>query len=300
MSVRRVAIIGIGMIGGSVGLALKEAWGSTIHITGIDHCHKTREEALRQDAVDAASPDMAAAAGQDIIFLCTPVLQIVPLIKQMLPYVTPGTIITDVGSTKQILLERLRSVIPDGVSYIGGHPMAGREKSGIYAADKELLRNKWYILTEGINASPVQYDELSGLLRPTGALLAVMPADRHDGCAAFMSHIPHVAAAALVNVLKDQPYQDTLVQLMGGGFKDTTRIASSDADMWADICMTNNQAMINGLQQFQKIIGEVIHAMETQNRGELYLFFSEAKHRRDDMLKQGGGLINGLPFANGY
>src|SRR5262249_22005098 len=127
---------------------------------------------------------------------------------------------------------------PDSLSYIGGHPMAGREKSGILAADKALFNNKWYILSQGINAGPEDYQVLSDLLLATGAKPIAMCATEHDCGAAYMSHIPHVIAAGLVNLLQSGPSQETLSKLMGGGFRDTTRIASSDADMWADICLT--------------------------------------------------------------
>lgn len=286
MKMARIAIIGLGLIGGSLGLALKNALGSKVTITGVDRCSSSLAEAKQVGAVDIISADDQVLANQDIVFVCTPVLQIGLVMQQILPYLTAGTIITDVGSTKHFLLEQLKDILPAGLSYIGGHPMAGREKSGITAADKNLFANKWYILSQGIHASPEHYQILSELIRATGAKVIAMNAAEHDCGAAYMSHIPHVAAAALVNLLINRSHQENLLKLMGGGFKDTTRIASSDADMWSDICLTNSIAMIDGLKEYQNILEAVIGAIEGADRAKLYAFFSSAKEKRDSMLEQ--------------
>jgi len=286
MKAARIAIIGLGLIGGSLGLALKNALGSKVKITGVDRCSSSLAEAKQRGAVDIISADDHALANQDIVFVCTPVLQIGLVMQQILPYLTAGTIITDVGSTKLFLLEQLRDIMPAGLSYIGGHPMAGREKSGITAADKNLFVNKWYILSQGIHTNPEQYQVLSELLQATGAKVIAMNAAEHDCGAAYMSHIPHVVAAGLVNLLHNRSSQENLLRLMGGGFKDTTRIASSDADMWSDICLTNSTAMINGLKEYQNILEEVVGAIERADRARLYTFFSSAKEKRDNMLEQ--------------
>lgn len=286
MKMARIAIIGLGLIGGSLGLALKNALRNKVTITGVDRCNSSLAEAKQRGAVDIVSAEYHALANQDIVFVCTPVLQIGLVMQQILPYLTVGSIITDVGSTKHFLLEQLKDILPAGLSYIGGHPMAGREKSGITAADKDLFVNKWYILSQGIHTNPDQYHVLSELLQATGAKVIDMNAAEHDCGAAYMSHIPHVAAAGLVNLLHNRSNQENLLRLMGGGFKDTTRIASSDADMWSDICLTNSTAMIDGLKEYQNILEEVIGAIERGDRAKLYTFFSRAKEKRDSMLEQ--------------
>lgn len=286
MNTMRIAIIGLGLIGGSLGLALKDAFGHRVEITGIDRCLDSLTEAKDRGAIDTASADAQAAGNQNVVFVCTPVLQMVPVVCEILPHLTDGTLITDVGSTKKYLLDKMKEILPDSLSYIGGHPMAGREKSGILAADKDLFINKWYILSQGINAGPEDYQVLSDLLLATGAKPVTMCATEHDSGAAYMSHIPHVAAAGLVNLLQSGPSQETLLKLMGGGFRDTTRIASSDADMWADICLTNGAAMIEGLTEYRQMIERVICSIAAGDRESLHMFFQEAKEKREYMLKQ--------------
>lgn len=286
MKITRIAIIGLGLIGGSLGLALKDALGARVEITGIDRCAASLTIAKERGAVDTISSDIQAVGRQNIVFVCTPVLQMLPVICEILPHLTEGTLITDVGSTKKYLLEQLRPIMPASLAYIGGHPMAGREKSGITAAEKNLFINKWYILSQGINASQGDYQALFDILVATGAKTIVMDAAEHDSGAAYMSHIPHVAAAGLVNLLQSGPCHETLLKLMGGGFKDTTRIASSDADMWADICLTNDTAMLEGLTEYRRLIDQVIRAIENGDRAELHQFFRGAKEKRNSMLEQ--------------
>ncbi|MCX7780200.1 MAG: prephenate dehydrogenase/arogenate dehydrogenase family protein [Negativicutes bacterium] len=285
-----IAIIGVGLIGGSLGLALKQGAGEAYRIVGIDSSTAVLDLALNRNAIDEGSTDCRDAAKADIIFLCTPVLQIKGVVERLQPVLRPGTLITDVGSSKEYLLHELRPLIPAGIAYIGGHPMAGREKSGVTAADKDLFRNKWYILTEGIGASPGQFQRLKEVIEVTGARTIAVDAASHDWYAAYVSHIPHVAAAALVNLLRRQPDPEMLTLLIGGGFRDTTRIASSDADMWADICMTNPTAIVQGLTEMRGIIDAVISAIEKGDRSDLYAFFREAKTCRDALLEREAAL----------
>ena len=285
----RIAIVGLGLIGGSMALALKEALAAEVELTGLDNGEAIVSEALQRQIIDRGAVSFADIGEQDIVFICTPVLQMLPVLQALIPFLSPGTVITDVGSTKQHLSGQLLELIPDHISYIGGHPMAGREKSGLLAADKNLFVDKWYILTQGIHATEEQYRQLAGLLKKTGAKVTRMDAADHDSGAALMSHIPHVAAAALVNVLLAHDKPEHLLTLMGGGFRDTTRIASSDADMWSDICLTNKAEIAAGLRAYGAIIDDVVKAIETDNRENLHLFFSTAKRTRNTMLAQEEG-----------
>lgn len=285
MSRMHISIIGLGLIGGSLGLALKAACGDKIFITAIDGQAASGTEAVACGAADVAEIDMTVGVAEaDIIFLCTPVLQLGPIAAAIMPYVKPGAIISDVGSTKTFVADAIRAVLRADVDYVSGHPMAGREQSGIRAADKNLFHDKWYILLPEASTSEEAVKTIARLVSYTGARITTMGLAEHDQCAAAISHIPHVAAAALVNLLGVYGGCDDNLKLAGGGFRDTTRIASSNADMWADICVTNPAAINEGLKQLQGILTQVIAQIETDDRAALHEFFSAAKKRRDWLL----------------
>ena len=284
MKALNITIIGLGLIGGSLGLAFKEKLSTPIVVTGYDVSQHIIDIAINRKAIDFGSTNLQDAVQQaDFVFLCTPVLQMFPIIEHIAPYLKRGTILSDVGSTKRFLVDKIVDMLPVGVEFVGGHPMAGSEQSGITAAQPNLFSNKYYIIVPAANTSPLAVNSLINLIRPTGSLISIMDMDRHDLCAAFISHVPHVAAAALVNLLDNCSEEESL-KLTGGGFRDTTRIASSNADMWADICISNSEAINDGLKKLQILIGEVITAAETNDRKKLHAFFSNAKQRRDSLI----------------
>ena len=255
-----LAIIGVGLIGGSFGLALKSRLGDDVHIKGLCRTQKSMDEAVARGAVDEASADIAEVVRDaDVIYLSTPVLQIVPMVKKLLPFVKDGAVLTD----------------------------AGKEKSGVEAADKDLFLHKCYVILEETTAPKEVYDKIVDLIRLTGANLTTLSKAKHDRCASLISHVPHIAAAALVTLLAKNPEDDEdSLKLAGGGFKDTTRIASSNADMWADICMTNGAAIVAHLVQMQEILGEVADAVQRKDRAAVHDYFAASKKRRDAILHE--------------
>lgn len=283
-----LAIIGVGLIGGSLGLCLKDKMGDDIYITGQCRTRKSMDLAIEMGAVDFVSSDIEEVVKDaDVIFLSTPVLQMVPMVEKMLPYLKSGAIITDAGSTKQFIWKNLKKILPADIYYVAGHPMTGREMSGVTAAKKDLFENKCYVIVENTGAPKEATDKICDLVRLTGADLETLDIAQHDRCASVISHIPHVAAAGLVTLLnRSHGDMEACLKLAGGGFKDTTRIASSNADMWADICMTNQEAITNHLKLLQGIIAEVIVAIESGDRQAVHDYFAESKKRRDSILEQ--------------
>ncbi|MBE6105940.1 prephenate dehydrogenase/arogenate dehydrogenase family protein [Anaerovibrio lipolyticus] len=283
-----LAIIGVGLIGGSLGLCLKDKMGDDIYITGQCRTRKSMDLAMEMGAIDFASSDIEEVVkNADVIFLSTPVLQMVPMVEKMLPYLKSGTIITDAGSTKQFIWKNLQKILPPDIYYVAGHPMTGREMSGVTAAKKDLFENKCYVIVENTGAPKEATDKICELVRLTGADLETLDIAQHDRCASVISHIPHVAAAGLVTLLnRSHGDMEACLKLAGGGFKDTTRIASSNADMWADICMTNQEAITNHLKLLQGILAEVIVAIESGDRQAVHDYFAESKKRRDSILEQ--------------
>lgn len=284
----KLAIIGVGLIGGSLGLCLKDKLGDDIYITGQCRTKASMDKAMEMGAVDFASADIREVVDQaDVIFLSTPVLQMVPMVEKMLPYLKSGAIITDAGSTKQFIWKNLKKILPPDIYYVAGHPMTGREMSGVTAAKKDLFENKCYVIVENTGAPKEATDKICDLVRLTGADLETLDIAKHDRCASVISHIPHVAAAGLVTLLnRSHGDMEACLKLAGGGFKDTTRIASSNADMWADICMTNQEAITNHLKLLQGILAEVIVAIESGDRQAVHDYFAESKRRRDSILEQ--------------
>ncbi|MBQ6976761.1 MAG: prephenate dehydrogenase/arogenate dehydrogenase family protein [Selenomonadaceae bacterium] len=283
----KLAIIGVGLIGGSLGLCLKDKLGDKIFITGLCRTEKSMRDAVNLGAVDFASSDVEkVVGGADIIYLSPPVLQIVPMVKKILPYLKDGAIITDAGSTKQFIWHELKKILPQNIYYIAGHPMTGREKSGVTAAKKDLFKNKAYVIVEDTGAPIDAHEKLMSILKLTDANFTTLDIAKHDRCASIISHVPHVTAAALVTLLNRAGDDlNSCLKLIGGGFKDTTRIASSNADMWADICMTNADAISAHLHDLQNILGEVIKAIDNKDRQAVHDYFTKSKERRDDILR---------------
>ena len=282
-----LAIIGVGLIGGSLGLCLKDKMGDNICITGLCRSQKSMDMAMKLGAVDYATADIEKVVKDaDIVFLSPPVLQIVPMVEKILPYLKKGAILTDAGSTKQYIWQHLQKILPADVYYIAGHPMTGREKSGVTAAKKDLFVGKAYVIVEDTGAPKEAHEKLMSVLKYTEANFTTLDIAKHDRCASVISHVPHVTAAALVTLLnRSGDDLESCIKLIGGGFKDTTRIASSNADMWADICMTNSTAIVNNLKMLQSILGEVITACENRDRQAVYDYFTAAKARRDSILE---------------
>ncbi len=286
MNKLKICIVGIGLIGGSIGLAIKKNLKEAVYISGLDKNPETLRIAVERGAVDIATSEAKEAVKEaDIIFLSTPVLQIVPMIEEILPFLKNGAIITDTGSTKQFIWQQLQKILPPDIYYIAGHPMAGKEHSGIKAADAELFHNKCYVIVEDTGAPQEAVNRICDLLKVTGANITTMDIAKHDRCASIISHVPHVTAAALVTLLnKSKNDIEANLKLAGGGFKDTTRIASSNADMWADICMSNPEAIVNHLEELKHILDEVIINIKDKNRENIYEYFHAAKQRRDNIL----------------
>lgn len=283
----KFAIIGVGLIGGSLGLCLKDKLGDAIYITGLCRHQSSMDKAVALGAVDYASSDLpSVVADADIVFLSPPVLQIVPMVEKILPYLKPGTILTDAGSTKGYIWQHLQKILPKDIYYIAGHPMTGREKSGVEAAVKDLFVGKAYVIVEDTGAPPEAHAKLMSVLKYTGANFTTLDIAQHDRCASVISHVPHVTAAALVTLLnRSGDDRESCIKLIGGGFKDTTRIASSNADMWADICMTNGDAIASDLKNLQNILGEVIGAIERHDRPAIHDYFAASKACRDSLLE---------------
>lgn len=278
-----VSIIGLGLIGGSLGLALKR--NPEVHITGFDNSYSTMQEAYRRGIIDTIAPSIHSASEQaDVIIFATPVNTTLRLMEDVLSWdLKEGVIITDTGSTKGPIMKAATSILQQGITFIGGHPMAGSHKSGVSAAKAHLFENAYYILTphESTNGAA---DVLRDLLLLTKAKVVVLDAAEHDRMTAIVSHFPHLVASSLVGRLSvQQETQPFVKKLAAGGFRDITRIASADPTMWRDITTQNRQELLNQLDGWVEEM-DTIREMLVQNDPDvIYNYFSEAKKFRDDL-----------------
>lgn len=253
----RVALLGTGLMGGSLGMAIRECTLAA-EVVGYDREPRTLSAALERGAVDrVVSSPREAVEGAELVVLAVPIRVCRQLVESCAPHFAPGTVITDLGSTKQLLAEELRAIVPRDVIYIGGHPMTGSEESGIEAADPALLENAIYVLTPDERQSRREWGRLVDLIEGIGAQPLVISPAEHDRLVALVSHLPHLAAVALVEVAAGEGKKEMVQTLAAGGFRDTTRIAMGNPEIWRDIFATNREAIDALLSRYLHELKEV-------------------------------------------
>jgi prephenate dehydrogenase len=276
---KKAAIIGLGLIGGSLALAIKRKIPGLV-LMGVDD-ESVLNEALRIGAVDEIFPRKNmhdAVERSELVFLATPIDAIIRLLPSVAESAPPGSLVTDVGSTKKQILETAASCFSPDRYFIGGHPMAGSEGRGIAWADALLFENAVYVLTPEENTPPAAAQRLGSLLEQIGAKVLFLSPSMHDQMAAAVSHLPQIAAVALVNlVAKHQNDSPLFLKLAAGGFRDMTRIASSPYYVWKDILKTNQHEILHFLDEFI----QTLQAMRPSigRPGMEPLFESAARHR---------------------
>lgn len=277
---RRVAIIGLGLVGGSWGLALKKH-GFAGRRAGCDRL-EVLNRALAVGAVDEGAVEPAAAARDaDLVILATPVGVILDLLPQLKGSVSPRALVTDVGSTKRLICQRAREVFGDAPLFLGGHPLAGKERSGLENADAALLEHARYVLT------PLSPDDLGdervkafcSLVEALGARPFVTEAAAHDRAIAFLSHLPQLVSSGVASLVAEQSAEDFLpLDLAASGFRDITRLAESPYSLWRDICLTN----IENIQAALDALIEKLEAMKLHlSDRELEREFKQAARLRE-------------------
>ena len=247
-----VAIIGVGLIGSSLALALRRH-GLAACIVGCTRTAESRAKVLDLGLADAATQDPAAAAdGADLIVICTPVGTYEDVARAISPKLKPGAIVTDAGSVKQAVIRDVGPFIPDGVHFVPGHPIAGTEHSGPEAGFAELFENRWCILTPPPGTDTSAVARVEALWRRCGSMVEIMDPVHHDKVLAITSHLPHVIAYTIVGTATglEESERAEVVKFSAGGFRDFTRIADSDPIMWRDVFLNNREAVLEMLQRF--------------------------------------------------
>ncbi len=246
----RVAIIGLGLIGGSVGLALHNAKAAQ-QVAGYDAGKGVSNQARKVGAIDQPSATLAdAVRGAELVVLATPVGAMRSLLQALSPLVAPGAVITDVASTKVQVISWAEEYLPASVAFVGGHPMTGKELSGVEAADATLFQGRIYCLTPTARTKPAAIQKVSTFVEALGARVRFLEPAEHDGQVAGVSHLPFVASIALMNTVAESAGWADAAFLASGGFRDMTRLAAGNPEMYRDICLSNSTALTRWLNEY--------------------------------------------------
>lgn len=286
---RKLALIGIGLIGSSIALAARRQ-GLVEVISIATRKQQTLDEARELGLGDIYTLDAAEAVrGADLVIICTPVGAYDGVIKAIAPALEPGAILSDVGSVKGHVVKVLASHIPSGVSLIPGHPIAGTEHSGPSAGFPELFSGRWCVLTPGPEVDPVKAETLAGFWRAMGSQVELMDAGHHDMVLAITSHIPHLVAYNIVGTVADleAATQSEVIKFSASGFRDFTRIAASDPVMWRDVFLTNREAVLEMLGRFSEDLSVLQRAVRTGDGPALEAMFTRTRAIRRSIISAG-------------
>ena len=285
----RVALIGLGLIAGSMGLAMRRA-GLAGHVAGTARTLRTRDAALELGLCDSVAPTAAqAVAGADLVVLAVPVGAMGALAAEIAPHLAPGATVTDVGSVKGAVIADVGPQLPAGVHFIPGHPLAGTEQSGPGAGFAELFENRWCILTPPEGTDPAALARLRALWEGMGANIDEMDADHHDLVLAVTSHAPHLIAYTMVGVADDlrRVTDSEVIKYSAAGFRDFTRIAASDPTMWRDVFLTNRAATLEILGRFTEELFALQRAIRTGDGDMLHAYFTRTRAIRRGIIEAG-------------
>jgi prephenate dehydrogenase len=275
-------LVGVGLLGGSLGLALKER-RIVDEVVGFVRRPASVRECQQCGAVDRATLDLHdAVRGADVVVLCTPISRMRELTGQMLPALKPGAIVTDVGSVKGSVVRELEPLIAKAKAhFVGSHPMAGGEKMGVSAARPDLFVNAVCVVTPGSKSNRAAVRKVTQLWRAVGARLLTLAPDLHDELVSRSSHLPHVVAAALASFVLDPAHPKQQQAVCANGFRDATRIASGSPEMWRDIAVSNRRHLARAVDAFIADLRKVRRALGGPDAGALAAFFEAGKQRRD-------------------
>jgi prephenate dehydrogenase len=283
--IQRMAVVGVGLIGGSLARVLREK-NEVGEIIGIGRSEKNLKKAVELNVIDKYFQDPCAGVqGADLVFLAIPVCSIAKVLAAIAPYLAPGCVVTDGGSVKGEIVNVCEELMPQGTSFIGAHPIAGTEKSGVTASFASLYEGKRCIITPTSNSDKNALEKVVGMWKAAGSEVVLMDAHKHDRIVAAISHLPHMVAYSLVNAVDGYDRLDeNILKYSAGGFRDFTRIASSDPAMWRDIALMNREGILEMMDIFAKYFSLLHSLLENADAPGLEDFFARSKQSRDSIL----------------
>jgi len=281
-----VAVVGLGLIGGSIGLALKAR--TQFRVCGFDLDNATVRKAYEIGAIDSHIQELKDIGSQaDLIFIATPIAETIRTIKSLMPFLSSGTIMTDVASVKSEIVSYLEGeFLNSGVSFIAGHPMAGKETQGIDSADQDLFEGRAWILVPGTNIPKVAYNALENVITIIGAKPILLDAQTHDEAIAAVSHLPFLVARMLFGTVAESPLWEVSRRLAAGGFRDSTRLASGNPQLHTDIVCANREQILLALDCLEKNMKNMRTLLESGTRESIMDFFQENKNLRDQWYEE--------------
>ena len=285
----KVALIGLGLIAGSIALAAREA-GVAGKISGTSRSAKTRAAARDLQLVDEVADNAAAAVrNADLVILCVPVGAMGKVMSEIKPHLKPGAVVTDVGSVKQEVIAQVSPHLPAQVTFIPGHPLAGTEHSGPYSGFAELFQNRWWLLTPAEGCDAAALARLRALIEAMGAKVDTMDVAHHDLVVAVVSHVPHAIAYTMVGVADHmrRVSQSEVIKYSAAGFRDFTRIAASDPVMWRDVFLTNKDAVLDILGRFAEELFVLQRAIRMGDGEHLHAYFTRTRAIRRGIIEAG-------------
>ncbi|MCX5687782.1 MAG: prephenate dehydrogenase [Candidatus Omnitrophica bacterium] len=272
----RITIIGLGLIGGSLALAIKEKKLAR-EIIGISRRKSTIDFAVKKKIVNFATVNLKdGVKNSDLVIIAAPVFKIVDIANALVPFLKDSAILTDAGSTKKYIIKNIEKTGLESLNFVGSHPIAGSEKSGIKYADKDLFKGAYCVLTKTRNTNPKSLSKIKKFWEKLGMKIIVMSSEAHDRLLSRISHLPHAVSASLVNSVGVNR-----LDLAAGGFRDTTRIASGEPELWKDIFLTNRENLVKDIEIFKKELLKIEAALKNNNSQDLLRLLSKAKSIRD-------------------
>jgi prephenate dehydrogenase len=283
---KQILIVGVGLIGSSFALGLRAAHGP-LRVLGMDRDPSHLAQAQQLGIIDAACDDWEQAMrGTELVVLAAPVAQTGAILRALAPHLQSGTLITDTGSTKADVVAAARAALGEKIAcFIPGHPIAGREKNGPQAALADLYRNKKAVLTPCAENAAADVEKVARAWRACGAIVHFLTPEQHDLIFAAVSHLPHLLAYALVDDIAHKPHADLLFQYAASGFRDFTRIAGSSPEMWRDISLANQGALLNELDAYIIQLGRVRSQLAARDGAALQAVYANAQQARHDWIR---------------
>jgi prephenate dehydrogenase len=283
---KKIAIFGVGLIGGSFALALKKA-GVVQHVVGFGRTPATLARARELGIIDAVSSSVAdALSDADLVLLAAPVAQTEPILASIKPHLQAGTVVTDAGSTKTDVVAAARRALGEKIAqFVPGHPIAGREMNGPEAAIADLYVGKKVVLAPLPENAPDDLERVAHVWRQCGAIIHQLTPEKHDRVFAAVSHLPHLLAYALVDDIAKKPHADLLFQYAASGFRDFTRIAGSSPEMWRDISLANQTALLAELDSYLAQLGQLRNALAAGDGATLEAVYANAQHARQNWAR---------------
>lgn len=275
---QRMAIAGVGLIGGSLAQAVKER-KVVGEVVGVGRNEERLKRACEAGIIDSFTARIDDSLGTvDLMVIATPVCLIADLVEKMIPFLKEGTIITDVGSVKKEVVEQVEGFMPDTLHFVGGHPIAGTENSGFEHSFSTLFEERTCILTPVESTNQQAIRQVQELWSRVGSIVVCLNCDEHDEILAAVSHLPHMVAYGMVNcLLTIEGFEENIFSFSAGGFKDFTRIAGSDPAMWRDIALMNREKLLSMIERFQSYLEELKEAIEQKDSEKLFAEFQKSR-----------------------